>query len=515
MKILVAGPGTGKTTRVKEIINNGYESSNVQVLSFTNATVNDLTDSFKDYSNVSCSTLHSYALKINHLPELHILDDSEIKTLKKLSEKLEIDFDTICSLLQCITFDNMIKGCISFIKGNPTYAEEKIGYLDLLIVDEFQDFNPFEQELVHLMSSMAGETFILGDDDQSIYSFKDADPEGIISLYNSGIDKLEHRNICYRCPDVVVDYASKIISKNSNRILKDWIPSSKEGILVKEQTKTQHETNQLVIDIIKEIREVDQNGSILILSPVEFAVRTLKANLLNETIKYNDCWNKKIDDEVLYKVWWLRFFLSDYKILNLLFISKSLRLFSNKKFIELLNEFFHTNIRSDELIPRILEFKVIKEVYEKYFPGEDSDIENVLDHPDFDDIKSFIDPDKIQESLKSIIQLIHPRVDFQKGSINLMSIHKSKGLQSEYVIMLGLVNGIIPNKTYGIDTIEAQRRLLFVGLTRALKGLYIVSSMEWDGSDVHKVDKTQFKFAHWRKTAKKKYVGKVSEFLED
>ena len=141
-----------------------------------------MTDSFKDYKNVDCSTLHSYALRINHLNKLQILGDEEIKIIEKLSSKLEIEFDTLCNLFDCITFDRMIKSSNEFIKNNPVYAKDKIGELDLLIVDEFQDFNPDEQNLVHIISQYATETMILGDDDQSIYSFKDADPDGIIEL---------------------------------------------------------------------------------------------------------------------------------------------------------------------------------------------------------------------------------------------------------------------------------------------------------------------------------------------
>src|SRR5665648_547535 len=101
MKILLSGPGTGKTTRVKTIIKAEYPEALVQVISFTNATINDLTGSFKGFNNVDCATLHSYALKINHLPELHILNELEKKLLETLSDKIEIPFNTLCDLLNC------------------------------------------------------------------------------------------------------------------------------------------------------------------------------------------------------------------------------------------------------------------------------------------------------------------------------------------------------------------------------------------------------------------------------
>jgi Ni2+-binding GTPase involved in maturation of urease and hydrogenase len=78
MEVLLAAPGTGKTTKIKEIIDERFhDASNILVLSFTNATINDLNDKFKEYKNVKCFTLHKYALIVNHLPESHILSEIE------------------------------------------------------------------------------------------------------------------------------------------------------------------------------------------------------------------------------------------------------------------------------------------------------------------------------------------------------------------------------------------------------------------------------------------------------
>ncbi|MFA5832166.1 MAG: hypothetical protein WDA22_01700 [Bacteroidota bacterium] len=71
----------------------------------------------------------------------------------------------------------------------------------------------------------------------------------------------------------------------------------------------------------------------------------------------------------------------------------------------------------------------------------------------------------------------------------------------------------MPNETFGLDTIEAQRRLLFVGMTRALKELYLVSAVEWEGRVLksNKADMKQFKFVYW----KRKYTAKTSKFVEE
>ena len=79
MRILLASPGTGKTTKIKSIIDREFsEASNILVLSFTNATIDGLNKSFKEYKNVRCHTLHQYALIINHLTQHQILIDPEM-----------------------------------------------------------------------------------------------------------------------------------------------------------------------------------------------------------------------------------------------------------------------------------------------------------------------------------------------------------------------------------------------------------------------------------------------------
>ena len=92
-----------------------------------------------------------------------------------------------------------------------------------------------------------------------------------------------------------------------------------------------------------------------------------------------------------------------------------------------------------------------------------------------------------------------------------MSIHKSKGLQADVVFINGLVNGVLPNEQEGIDTVEAQRRLLFVGITRAFRNLFLLSSVEWDGKYVNKVDKSQFSYS----PQQKKYDARTSTFVDE
>ena len=510
MEILLAGPGTGKTTKVKTIIREDYAHANkILVLSFTNATINDLKKSFKDFKNVDCYTLHSYALKINHLPRLHVLDDfSEVPIVDQYTTKLNIPFVDLCKFLQCIRFPEMIKQCIEFVKTNSAYATENIGQLDLLIVDEFQDFNEVERELVYLLSSFANNTLILGDDDQSIYGFKDADPDGIISLYQKkDIEKIPFDNICYRCPDIIVEYCSKLIKHNQHRVEKKWKKSNRSGAIIFEQKLTQKETHEYITTEIKSIKDTTPQSSILILSPVGFYIAQLKETLDAENIEYIDFWSTIIHPELRQKIWWLKALYGKHKILFLLLLGKTLKLHTKTSFIKMLDDFFRKGFEEELLIQEIT----------KFYPNPFSDylsspipISAFFErHKDFQELKEYIDEDNIIESLNTLEKSINPSHSFKNDVVNIMSIHKSKGLQADYVFIIGLNEGIIPNMVRGIDTIEAQRRLLFVGMTRVKEKLYMVSTVEWEGKYVNRVDKTQFKYKYWKKV----YYGKTTRFV--
>jgi len=511
MKILLASPGTGKTRKVKDLARTDYSGSDILVLSFTNATVNDLKSSLAGIKNVSCYTLHSYALRINHLPSLHVLDSrSETHVIQQYADKLNIAFDDLCSFLRCITFEKMIKECIQFIKSSPAYAPEAIGNVDLLVVDEFQDFNEVERQLIYLLSEYSNETIILGDDDQSIYEFKDADPDGIISVYrDDSVQKMPHDNICHRCPDTIVEYSSKLIRLNRHRVQKPWKKGNNPGDVVFKQKLEQEETWQYLCNEIMMIRSMSNKGTILVLSPVGFCVPQLKETFEKEGIEYIDFWSNKIDPTLREKIWWLKALYGDHKILFLLLLAKTLKLMRKIRFIRTLNDAFRSGHNERNLIEQLVHLDFFPSPFCQYLLATIPISELFEQNPDFSDLREYIDEADLSNSIPSLENNIDPALSFTNDAVNIMSIHKSKGLQADYVFITGLNEGILPNKARGIDTIEAQRRLLFVGMTRALKRLYMISTVEWEGKFVHKVDKSQFLYRY----AKKKYHGKTSRFV--
>jgi len=121
-----------------------------------------------------------------------------------------------------------------------------------------------------------------------------------------------------------------------------------------------------------------------------------------------------------------------------------------------------------------------------------------------------LDETDLAGSAGRLLADLTPANEFDPASVNIMSIHKSKGLQADVVFIMGLVDGVLPNDSRGTDTIEAQRRLLFVGLTRARTSLRLVSWVKW-GDEVHKVDKSKFEYRYVQRC----YFGRTSRFVTE
>lgn len=112
------------------------------------------------------------------------------------------------------------------------------------------------------------------------------------------------------------------------------------------------------------------------------------------------------------------------------------------------------------------------------------------------------------ERLENLFVLVDENVEKR---VNIMSIHKSKWLGADHVFIIGLVEGILPNRGEGNDTIESQRRLFYVGMTIAKKDLHLISSIDLEGKYVNTVNKADFRFD----VRSRLWKGKASRFIEE
>lgn len=281
---LVAGPGTGKSytivKRVADLLSNRATPGNVYVISFTRATCAELGARIRTFcshlpcanaaSQVRVSTMHSLALRILRLANLLtsypstpiILDDWEQTNVydrefasnlgcnpsraKEIRLAHDAQWQTLnpqhvnqaqitpaevlgfnafhasrTNLYSCVLPGEVIYKCVDALQQGALQAAQ-LPVIDHLIVDEYQDLNACDQEFVRLLCQNNTVLFVAGDDDQSIYSFRHANPEGIVqfrTVYPSSA--LHVLTDCFRCTPAILTPASRLIAYNPNRVPKN------------------------------------------------------------------------------------------------------------------------------------------------------------------------------------------------------------------------------------------------------------------------------------------------------
>ena len=281
---LVAGPGTGKShtieKRVADLLTNGAIPGNVYVISFTRATCAELTERIRAFcrtlpcanaaTQVRVSTMHSLALRIlrrgnlltsypstpimlddweqtnvfdrefagslgctqSRAAEIRLAHDAQWQTLNpqyvnqaQITPAEVQGFNAFHSartnLYCCVLPGEVIYKCVDALQQGALQPNQ-LPQIDHLIVDEFQDLNACDQEFVRLLSANNTVLFVAGDDDQSIYSFRHANPDGIVQFQTAYPASATHvLTDCFRCTPAVLGPASQLITYNLNRVAKN------------------------------------------------------------------------------------------------------------------------------------------------------------------------------------------------------------------------------------------------------------------------------------------------------
>jgi DNA helicase-2/ATP-dependent DNA helicase PcrA len=274
---LVAGPGTGKSysieARVLWLLQNGISPTSICGVSFTRASSTDLRTRIQAYgaangqpgaSGVRVSTLHSLALRmlraagLLHYPadplvldnwELENIFDAEFGNTANIGKRRREDIrreheafwntgawnpanyvpaDPPVSQLErnsfnlfhgprtqiysCVLPGEIVRQCVEQVEAN-TFDPVQLLNLSHLIVDEYQDLNPVDQRLIRQLIIRGVTTFIAGDDDQSVYSFRYASPSGIQTFVTDNPGAGDHTLVdCFRSSSAVVQAANTLIT---------------------------------------------------------------------------------------------------------------------------------------------------------------------------------------------------------------------------------------------------------------------------------------------------------------
>ena len=389
------------------------------------------------------------------------------------------------------------------------HAPERTAY-DHILVDEYQDLNRAEQDLIGLMA-VGAEVCIVGDDDQSIYSFKHAHPQGI-RAWGEGTDPGPSdvaMSDCQRCPARIVRMANSLISRNVDRNPDRQLnpmATKGEGLVRIIRYGSVAQETQGVANIVDNLLQHGMPpGQILVLAQrdvlgtpiyealIERDVPTksyyAEAELDTEFVQERYAYLRLLsdtDDRVALR-WLIGLYgnnwnesgyrrvrtqgeatgLSPWSILNALVEGGMQIPYSNN----VRDRFEEVRARIDQL-RALMEAGGVTAIVEELFPPEEPrvrDIRGIMvealaEKPDL----------SIQEFLGAVNDAVtKPEIPENVVDVRVMSIHKSKGLSSAVTIIAGCVEGLLPKQPAEdltpqevLASIEEQRRLLYVGITR-------------------------------------------------
>ncbi len=595
--LVLAGPGSGKTTVISYRIHNLVKNYKVKpesilLLTFTNKAAQEMNKRIKSLFNIElpyAGTFHSIILKllkeyiskklpiestqfyyVNH--KLNLIDEEDkldiLKTIVKLykfDKKKNINILDLANFISgvknkkknlndfgiykeifyiyndvlrkqyMIDFDDLLTLGIE-IFNNFNIKKDLKNRFNFLMVDEFQDINYLQFEFLNKFE--LNNIFVVGDDDQNIYSFRNSDVRFILEFSNyyknPTVIKLRYN---YRSYQEIIDFSLDVIKYVSFRYPKDLLAfkkSNPDSICVN-LFKTELEEDNFILNKIKEIQQqIKSSNKLTSTNSVVVLCRT------NEIVKYIE--KLFISNSIPVKAIGSYNFFNRREIKDIISLFKLvLNFHDDLSFIRVFKNFFNFK-KIDKLYTNSMEVgKNLYEYIEINYNKLDEKIINIFNFVDqsvnriFDyiklsdwvldfvfDIKNYFNFDYFSKNSKEFFDLFLKFIDsfqkkkenkdffdnqkeenFQKDRINLigdlvdyvslirgndieiedlnkinkvivMTIHCAKGLEFDYVFIPKVKEGIIPH--YKSEDIDEECRLFYVAITRAKEKLFITSS---------------------------------------
>lgn len=573
--LVMAGAGSGKTkvltTRIINLINNGVRDYNILAITFTNKAAKEMRDRV-EVMHGNCysfiGTFHSFGLRVirEHFSEcglgnnFTIIDsDDSLSIIKKILKSNNIDpkkyspyairnkisfiknemlsdteldrtfntpFDSMCAsiyhkyqkILQesnVLDFDDLLLKPVKLFMENDEILMKYQDRFHYILVDEYQDTNPVQYRMCKLLASKLRNIFVVGDMNQSIYAFRQADYKNIINFENDykecKVIKLEEN---YRSTNNILNAANCVIKNNTQRKDLNLWSQKGEGLKVKYMRSydEKHEVDLVINEISKLLDDGYKRSDIAILYRTNGQSRVFEEGLLTRGIPckvvggyyfYN---RKEIKDLIAY----LRLIynqsdsVSLTRIINVpkrgigdaairkiedLSNQNGNSMFDNlstkkelefKKLIEdLIND--SNKMSLTELIDSILEKSGLKNELEQDMSLENElRLENLMEFKsitaNFEEREGSVTLSDFLEEISLIADMSQHKEDGEE--ITLMTIHSAKGLEFTAVFLVGMEEGIFPhsNSLLEEDGLEEERRLCYVGITRAKEILFLTNA---------------------------------------
>lgn len=438
---------------------------------------------------------------------------------------------------QCMDFDDLIMNTIRLFEEHPdslTYYQNKFHYIH---VDEYQDTNHAQYTLVNLLAGRFRNLCVVGDADQSIYGWRGADMQNILDFekdYPDAAVILLEQN--YRSTKNIISAANQVIENNSNRKPKNLWTENKEGnkITYYRADNERDETRFIVDRMQEEIRSNHRNyGDFAILYRTNAQSRVMEETLLKANIPYKMVGGHKFYDrkEIKDILAYLNVLANPQDSISFERIVNSpkrgigpgsiekLRSFASLHEWPLLEAAQNVDLANiggkagqqlgafgemiqevTQMIPYLTVTELTKEVLDRSGYLEDLKIQNTLEaQARIENLEEFLtvtqefdkqfeqqneeDADAPEEKLTVFLNDLALVSDIDNleedaSQVTLMTLHAAKGLEFPVVFLIGLEEGVFPLSRALMEEseLEEERRLAYVGITRAEEALYLTNA---------------------------------------
>lgn len=458
--------------------------------------------------------------------DLELLKDNEIK--HQALQKIAIYYQNYQEYLlkhNFVDFDDLLLLTNTLLENDQNFAKEQSSFYRYITVDEYQDTNALQYKILKNLCCVHENICVVGDDDQSIYSWRGAKIENILNFQsefsNVKLVKLEQN---YRSVGMILKAANNLISHNKKRLGKTLLCTKDEGedvqILSSDNEKIE---SALVAKKIKELLNAGiYAGEIAVLFRINALSRSIEEAFMKEKIPYKLLSGMRFYERLEIKdlICYLRILINPNDDLSFKRIINRPKRSIGEKALQNLEDYaqkrkislFEALCESDggvgifslkkaqneakkfmQNIYKLREYSDLKKMIENfeelfalkefYALQEDGD-ERVLNIDEFyASIKEKIkeEPQTTLEDILSEISLLSDQDGIEGECVYLMSVHASKGLEFDHVFIVGLEEGFFPLNE---SDIEEERRLAYVAITRAKKclSLSIAKSRFYRGS---------------------------------
>ena len=576
--LIIAGAGAGKTktltSKIAYLIDEKEVSPySILAITFTNKAAKEMKDRLynligSDAKKLTVSTFHSFGLKLlrenydylGYDKNFVIMDsDDSLTVVKKIIKELGYDpkiynprairnkisscknemtspemyekyavsdYEKIVNEIykkyekklkknNSVDFDDLLLLPIKLFKKYPDVLEKYQNIYKYILIDEYQDTNEAQYILTKLLSEKNRLITCVGDDSQSIYSFRGANYKNILNFekdYKDAKTILLEQN--YRSTSTILDAANQVIKNNKMKKDKKLWTARGIGEKIKYyRAYNEKDEAQYVIRKIKELinKNVDYKD-IAVLYRTNAQSRVIEEEMLKENLPYRVVGSfyfysrKEIKDLIAYlrlihnskdNVSLLRVINTPKRGIGLKTIDaltqkadqegisiyeaiSSGKELEFKKIIERLKEVAN-DLTLTELIDKVLDASGLRQELES-----ENSLESEIRLENLEEFKSITKTFEEREGLVSLeeflleISLVSDVEEYKDdpNRISLMTVHSVKGLEYNHVFVIGLEEGIFPHMNSLMENheVEEERRLMYVAITRAKDDLYLVNA---------------------------------------